>query len=118
MNISLTEWIVAAWTRRADDEASGTLWKLGKKFGIVEKAMDEAEDDGYDARHENSPVGSDRELILRIKKLNLLTENFAFLILEPPSEKWRMEHLEVPTYFAIGVKRQKKKHELKNAMNA
>src|ERR1035437_3050959 len=24
-----------------------------------------------------------------------------------------MEHLEVPTHFAIGVKRQKKKHELK-----
>jgi hypothetical protein len=36
----------------------GHLRKLGEKFGIAEKEMDEAENDVYAARHENSPVGA------------------------------------------------------------
>ena len=37
----------------------GHLRKLGEKFGIVEKAMDEAEHEIYDTRNENLPDGSD-----------------------------------------------------------
>jgi hypothetical protein len=35
------------------------LRKLGKRFGIVGKEMDEAENEVYDASHENLPGGAD-----------------------------------------------------------
>ena len=50
--------VVRPETGRSEKDSKGHLRKLGKKFGIVEKEVDKAENDVYDTRHENFPVGS------------------------------------------------------------
>lgn len=43
--------------------SSGHLRKLGEKFGIAEKAIDEVENEVQAASHENSPAGKDAGIL-------------------------------------------------------